>query len=141
MLTGAHAQDFGEGWLHDYKVYLELMEELLDPTKAPPVDNFPILRWVPSMFADWKRKAPIARSALLHVFGALMTHAKKSHQGSFKSLIPQLLRESSDPSTPPAGRLSEEDIKLMMGGMLYVLSVCLLLSILSLQPMIQLDMT
>ncbi|MCJ1399408.1 hypothetical protein MMC11_002610 [Xylographa trunciseda] len=118
MLSGAPVQDFGESWIHDYHDYLELFEELLDPATSPPVDVFPVLRWVPAMFAEWKRKAPIARRALLHAFGVMMTHAKQDRQGSFPSLIPKLLRQASDPSTPPEERISEVDIKCLMGGML-----------------------
>lgn len=135
MLSGAPIQDFDKAWVNDYHFGLDLMEELLDATKSPPVDNFPILRWVPSIFAEWKRKAPRARKVLLNAHSSLMDQAKKERQGSFQALIPQLLRESKDPSTMPKERLSEHEIKMMMGGMLYVLLMlntfqCILLPVL-----------
>jgi hypothetical protein len=120
-LSGVPVEDLGEHWLQEYSDYLDLMEELVDPANAPPVDNFAVLRLVPSMFAEWKRKVPGAKKALLSVFGAMMSESKKHVHSSFPSLIPELLRQtSSDPSAAPAGLGSEQEIKFMMGGMLYV---------------------
>jgi len=121
MLTGAPVEDLGEHWVHDYHYSQGLMEELVDPASAPPVDIFPILRWVPSFFAEWKRKAPLTRKALLHAYGVIMKQAKQPRHGKFQSLIPKLLEQSVDPSTAPDGRFTEQEIKLMMGGMLYVI--------------------
>ncbi|GIC87819.1 uncharacterized protein Aud_004210 [Aspergillus udagawae] len=118
MLSGAPVEEFGEHWIHDYHYSQGLMEELVDPASAPPVDIFPILRWVPSIFAEWKRKAPLTRKALLYAYGVMMNQAKKARHGSFQSLIPKLLEQSVDPSTAPDGRFTEQEIKLMMGGML-----------------------
>jgi hypothetical protein len=120
MLSGAPVEDLGENWIHDYHYSQGLMEELVDPASAPPVDIFPILRWVPSFFAEWKRKAPLTRKALLHAYGVIMKQAKQPRHGKFQSLIPKLLEQSVDPSTAPDGRFTEQEIKLMMGGMLYV---------------------
>ncbi|KAH8597601.1 cytochrome P450 [Bisporella sp. PMI_857] len=118
MLSGAPVQEFGKSWIHDYHASQVLFEDLLDPGTAPPVDIFPILRWVPSMFAEWKRKAPLARKLLLRTYGVMMAQAKKERRGDFQSLIPKLLRQAEDPTFPEDGRFSEKDIEFMMGGIL-----------------------
>ncbi|KAL2871742.1 cytochrome P450 [Aspergillus lucknowensis] len=118
MLSGSPVEDYDENWVHDYHYSQGLMEELVDPASAPPVDIFPILRWVPAIFAGWKGKAIKTRKALLYAYGAMMNQAKKARHGTFQSLIPRLLEQSVDPSTAPEGRFTEQEIKLMMGGML-----------------------
>ena len=94
--------------------------ELLDPYTLP-ANLFPMLRWVPSMFADWKRKAPIARKYLLDVYEVMMDHSRKSlkrHGGSFTSIamIPKLLRESPKLANPR----EELERTTFMGGILSV---------------------
>ncbi|KAL9094344.1 MAG: hypothetical protein Q9165_003485 [Trypethelium subeluteriae] len=118
MLSGAPLEEFDPGWVQDYNISQELMTELFDPDKAPPVDIFPILRWMPAIFAEWKRKAPKARKALLHAYDVLITQAKKDRTCSFQPLIPKLITQSLDPSTPADGRFTDQEIKVMMGGML-----------------------
>ena len=125
MLSGAPiqelVQDFGKRWIDDYWFSQQLWTELLDPIN-PPVDIFPILRWVPSMFAKWKRKAPIARKYLIGAYEGLMDQSRKSlerHGGSFTllSMIPKLLRES-----PEANAQEEIERTTFMGGLLSVFS-------------------
>ncbi len=126
MLSGApiqeFVQDFGKRWIDDYWLSQQLWIELLDPIN-PPVDLFPILRWVPSMFAKWKRKAPIARKHLIQAYEGLMDQSRKSlerHGGSFSSLsmIPKLLRESPNLANAQA----EMERTTFMGGILSVFS-------------------
>jgi hypothetical protein len=121
MMSGAPIQDFiqefGKSWIDDYYLSQQLWIELLDPTN-PPVDLFPILRWVPSVFAKWKRKAPIARKYLLQAYGGLVAQARKSLKrqgGSFSSLsiIPKLLRQA-----PDATAEEEMGMTVFMGGLL-----------------------
>ena len=123
MMSGApvqeFVQDFGERWVDDYWLSQQLWAEILDPTNA--VNVFPILDWVPSALAKWKRKAPIARKYLIDAYEGLMHQSRKSlerHGGSFSSLpmIPKLLRES-----PKLANAQEELARTtFMGGILSV---------------------
>ena len=122
MLSGTpiqeYVQDFGKGWIDDYWLSQQLWIELLDPIH-PPVDYFPILRWVPSTFANWKRKAPIARRYLIEAYERLMHQSRKSLDrldGSFTpfSMIPKLLRESPNLANAHA----EMERTTYMGGVL-----------------------
>ncbi|GIJ81548.1 hypothetical protein Asppvi_000047 [Aspergillus pseudoviridinutans] len=121
MMSGApiqdFVQDFGKQWIDDYGLSQQLWIELLDPTN-PPVDLFPILRWVPAMFAEWKRKAPVARKYLLDAYNGLILQAEKSMQrqgGTLSSLaiIPKLLRQASNTFTNDEGL----DMTVFMGGL------------------------
>nr|UYO77214.1 cytochrome P450 [Trichoderma crystalligenum] len=121
MMSGSSIQsyirDFGKKWIDDYNLSQQLWIELLDPTN-PPVDLFPILRWVPAMLAEWKRKAPIARKYLLDAYNGLIFQAEKSMKsqgGTFSSMaiIPKLLRQASDTFTNDEGL----DMTVFMGGL------------------------
>ena len=126
MLSGVpiqdFVQDFGKGWIDDYWLSQQLWIELLNPID-PPVDLFPILRWVPLMFAEWKRKAPIARKYLIQAYEGLMHQSRQSLKrqgGSFNSLsmIPKLLQESPNLANAQA----EMERTTFMGGVLSVFS-------------------
>ncbi|KAK3382212.1 cytochrome P450 [Lasiosphaeria ovina] len=116
MISGAQVHDLGDSWVRDYNRVQHEFEDLLDPATAPPIDIFPILQWVPAMFAEWKRKAPATRKALLKSYGALMAHAKKPHNNTIQPLATKLLQRAADPETPPEGRFSEQEITMLMGG-------------------------
>lgn len=122
MMSGApiedYVQDFGKKWIDDYNLSQRLWIELLDPTN-PPVDLFPVLRWVPAVFAQWKHKAPVARKYLLSAYNDLILQAEKrmkSQGGTFSPLaiIPKLLRQASDTFTNEEGL----DMTVFMGGLL-----------------------
>nr|UIK22909.1 cytochrome P450 [Trichoderma rhododendri] len=121
MMSGAsiqtYVEDFGKKWIDDYNLSQQLWVELLSPI-SPPVDLFPILRWVPAIFSEWKRKAPIARKYLLDAYDGLIFQSKKamkSEGGSLSSLaiIPKLLRQSADTFTNDEGM----DMVMFMGGL------------------------
>ena len=125
MMSGApiqeFVQDFGKRWIDDYWLSQQLWAELLDPTNG--VNVFPILRLVPTVFAKWKRKAPIARKYLIEAYEGLMNQSRKSlerHGGSFSllSMIPKLLRESPN----LANAQKEMERTTFMGGILSVFS-------------------
>ena len=126
MMSGAPVEDlvrdFGKRWIDDYWLSQELWAEMLDPTNHANV--FPALRWVPSVFAKWKRRAPMARNHLIGAYKGLMNQSLKSlerHGGSFSSLsiIPKLLRES--PSL--ANAHEEMERTTFLGGILSVLRI------------------
>jgi hypothetical protein len=138
MVTGAPldniTQEFGRRWIDNYYDAQQLWFEMLNP--AFPAYLFPVLRWIPAKFAEYKRKAPIARRALLHVWGSLVDEGKKTFKqggGSFTrlALVPRLLSETLDPSNPRIfsdytdTTIEEEQVNLavFMGGILSVLTL------------------
>jgi cytochrome P450 len=116
VMAGAPVEAFGDSFIHDYHMMTIIFEEIMVSGAA---DIIPFLRWVPAIFSDWKRRAPVIRKAVLQAYDALMSVAKVEHGGSFRGLIPTLLSQSADPATAPEMRLSETEIKVMMGGLLY----------------------
>jgi hypothetical protein len=135
MVTGAPfeniTKEFGRRWIDNYYDAQQLWFEMLNPTL--PAYLFPILRWLPAKFAEYKRKAPIARKALLHVWGSLVDEGKKTFKqggGAFTplALVPKLLSEVPDPSNPRIfseykdTTTEEEQVNLavFMGGLLLV---------------------
>lgn len=119
VLAGAPVEAFDGGFIHDYNLMTIVFEEIMVSGAA---DIIPFLRWVPAMFSSWKRQAPVVRKAVLKAYDTLMRVAKTDHGGSIRGLIPTLLSQSVDPETEPDLRMSETEIKIMMGGLLYVLS-------------------
>ncbi|KIA75329.1 hypothetical protein HK57_00208 [Aspergillus ustus] len=119
MMSGANVENFGKHWVHEYHASQGMFESLLDPGQSPPVDIFPVLRWVPFIFASWKRKAQVTRKALLSAYGVMMAHAKKGRHGpTSEFLIPKLLQQSADQETASEGRFTEQEITWLTGGML-----------------------
>lgn len=106
-------QGFGDRFFQTQKDFLRLMV----PGAAPPVDIFPILRYVPERFAAWKTEARRVRKVLLEdawrLFSAAEAHLvqiEETEPGSsthFEGLITKLLRErrsaSSGSSTSKGG--------------------------------------
>lgn len=117
FIAGAPVEAFADNFIHDYHMMTIVFEELMVSGAA---DIIPFLRWIPAMFSDWKRRAPVVRKAVLQAYDALMDVAKMDRGGTFRGLIPTLLSQSAESTTAPELRLSETEIKVMMGGLLYV---------------------
>jgi cytochrome P450 len=115
LMAGAPVEALGRSFVHDYNKMVIDFEEIMVSGAA---DIIPILRWVPKIFSSWKKRAPVIRKAVLKSYDRLMSVAKFDHGGSFNGLIPTLLGKSDDPSTPDEQRLTEDEIKVMMGGLL-----------------------
>jgi Cytochrome P450 len=116
QLTGAPVELFGRKYVHEYHEMTVALEDIMVSRAA---DIIPILRWVPAMFAEWKRRAPVVRKQVLDAYTQLVTVTKTHHAGSYKGLIPKLLSQSVDPATEPSHRMTEMEITMMMGGLLY----------------------
>ena len=123
MFSGAPLEDFletyGEQWMDQYYLSQMLFVPLLNPLD-PAANIFPMLRWVPSVFAGWRRQALVARKAMLDAYDTLIAQAKKSLErqgGSFSSssLIPRMLRRAPDTFI---SRHDGTNQKIYMGGML-----------------------
>lgn len=115
VMAGAPVEAFGRSFVHDYNQMVIVFEEIMVSGAA---DIIPILRWVPKAFSSWKKRAPAIRQAVLNSYNKLMSVAKVEHGGSFTGLIPALLGKSQDPTTSDEQRLTEDEIKVMMGGLL-----------------------
>ncbi|KAK9792845.1 putative Cytochrome P450 [Seiridium cardinale] len=81
--------------------------ELLTPGIAPPVDMFPILKYVPGFLASWKRKARTFHkeqkgfyTVMLQCANEQKTRIETKHDTSmYESLMTKLLRDRADGKT------------------------------------------
>ncbi|KAK5690382.1 hypothetical protein LTR97_012250 [Elasticomyces elasticus] len=116
VMAGANVEALGKNFVHEYHQMTIVFEEIMVSGAA---DIIPFLRWMPASFgAGWKKRAPVIRKAVLKAYDKLMSVAKVDHGGSFSGLIPTLLQQSRDPKTEKDLRMSEPEIKVMMGGLL-----------------------
>lgn len=117
QITGAPVEHFGRQYVHDYH---QMTIDLEDIMVSRAADIIPLLRWVPARFASWKRHAPTVRKQVLNAYNKVMDVAKQHHgaTGSYHAIIPKLLSDSVDPNTDPNHRMTETEIKMMMGGLL-----------------------
>jgi cytochrome P450 len=89
--------DYGEKVCHAQDVLLELIL----PGAAPPVDIFPILKYVPEFLAKWKSHARYVRKCMVDDAHNYLIGAKKTYghmvndpdSVGFDSLLPKIMKE------------------------------------------------
>lgn len=119
---GRRLEDLPKDWATRYLATQHEWVHLLDPSQVPPIDMFPFLKWIPSTFAAWKRRAKHVRKGLSEAYTALVDHAHQSDKNDnngqkFESLVERLLRQNRTTSGEVAS-LSRRDIAFIVGGVL-----------------------
>ncbi|KAH7311277.1 cytochrome P450 21 [Stachybotrys elegans] len=92
--------------------------EILEPNNAPPIEIFPILRYVPSFLAKWKHRTSVLREKLYNVYDTNLEGAKvlfRTESYQHEPLVPHLLRkrEMGDKLS-----MSDDELTLFAGGLL-----------------------
>ncbi|OCK74678.1 putative cytochrome P450 oxidoreductase [Lepidopterella palustris CBS 459.81] len=64
LTFGQRAPTYDSWWGHNVYEILEGLLEAMEPGANPPVDEYPILQYLPKRFFFWKRRAWAAREAL-----------------------------------------------------------------------------
>ena len=114
FVAGTSPQGLGDGWIKKYPDAQRLFVQLIVPEQSPRMDIFPILRWVPSLFAGWKRKAILTRQILLETWQPLVEAGRKSQGKYLTSFASKVVRQVSDRKL----NLSEDEITVLVGGLL-----------------------
>lgn len=122
-ITGQRLEDrekeFPNRFFHAQEKWLELLE----PGNAPPVDMFPVLRWIPETFANWKTKAKYVQDYMLEEYQGFFETAKGlrsrdiGETPAFRSLMTKII-EDQDEQKERANPLSDDEIAYMGGGLL-----------------------
>lgn len=96
--------------------------DLLNPSSAPPVGMFPILKYLPAFLAKWKGKAAGVRKNQQYFYSMMLNSAKeelKKHKagenekpGGFLSLMARLLQEQNN-----KGGFDDHQLAYMGGGL------------------------
>jgi hypothetical protein len=94
--------DYGEKVCHAQDVLLELIL----PGAVPPVDIFPILKYVPEILAKWKAHARYVRKCMVDDADNYLIGAKKMYgqmvrgpdSVGFDSLLPKIMKEQAGAS-------------------------------------------
>ncbi|KAK1982511.1 cytochrome P450 [Colletotrichum cereale] len=103
VISGQSVAESGVGSTEYFFEAQETWLKFLTPARAPPVDVFPVMKYIPTFLASWKREAASLQSATMKIMyhmldGAKMQHSKIS-QGTKSaengSLMAQLLGEAS----------------------------------------------
>ncbi|KAI2613413.1 cytochrome P450 [Hypoxylon sp. NC1633] len=113
FMAGVSPEDLGKNWIQEYHNSQRMFLKYIDPEYFPRVDIFPILRWVPAVFAEWKRKAGITREAIIDAWKPLIEAGRNFQRGSFRSFSTKLVTQASDPSV----NLSEAELPVFIGGL------------------------
>ncbi|CAH0023304.1 unnamed protein product [Clonostachys rhizophaga] len=118
--------DFADRFFSIQKVWLELLE----PGKAPPVDAFPFLRWVPERFALWKSNARMVRKFMLEsYFSYLETALESGHdakekgggsQRRFQSVLSRIMEDEEAEREKPNAKatFSHDELAYVGGGLI-----------------------
>ncbi|KAF7518253.1 hypothetical protein G7054_g13511 [Neopestalotiopsis clavispora] len=105
--TGQRLNDVAPDYADKLYHSQEEMLTLLLPGSAPPVDVFPILKYVPGFLAKWKGHARyvakcIREDANNHLMGAKKTYQqilKDPESVRFDSLLPKMMKEQENGNT------------------------------------------
>ncbi|KAK2045728.1 cytochrome P450 [Colletotrichum somersetense] len=103
IVGGQGIAESGAGSTDYYFEAQETWLKFLTPARAPPVDIFPAMKYIPTFLASWKREAASLHSATMEIMyhmldGAKIQHAKISQgtkSAENRSLMIQLLGEES----------------------------------------------
>lgn len=96
--------------------------DLLTPGVAPPVDIFPILKYIPEFMAKWKRKARNVHKNQKGFYQMMLESAKRqesligsgNERDTYECLMAKLLRERKDSKTA----LDDSQLMYLGGGLL-----------------------
>lgn len=103
--------------LRTYFYRQQLVTELLEPGKTPPVDFIAPLRWLPTFLAKWKRDAYFVRKHQDAFYGEMLAGATSNRQrrkegdksiGEYEPVMTRLLGEG----------MPEREVKWLAGGLL-----------------------
>ncbi|EFQ35333.1 cytochrome P450 [Colletotrichum graminicola] len=103
IIGGQGVAESGVGSTEYYFEVQETWVKFLTPARAPPVDIFPAMKYIPTFLASWKREAATLHSATMKIMYHMLDGAKIQHakiiQGTKStenmSLMVQLLGEES----------------------------------------------
>ncbi|KAK9781621.1 putative Cytochrome P450 [Seiridium cardinale] len=102
-ITGERLDDLPADYADKVCHAQEVMLELILPGAAPPVDIFPILKYVPEFLAKWKSRARYVRKCLVDDANSYLVSAQRTYQQlvqdpdsvGFDSLLPKIMKEQS----------------------------------------------
>lgn len=106
--------DVSPALLKTYFRRQNILTDLLEPGKTPPVDFVPPLRWLPAFMAPWKRNARFVRAHQDAFYGELVTKARERQQRGeeghrhYNAVMVRLLNEG----------MPEREVKWLAGGLL-----------------------
>ncbi|ETS75437.1 hypothetical protein PFICI_12381 [Pestalotiopsis fici W106-1] len=105
--TGERLEDAPSDYTEKLYHAQDVLLPLILPGAAPPVDIFPILKYVPGFLAKWKGRARYASKCMRddannHLMGAKKTYQqilKDPDSVRFDSLLPKIMKEQDDGNT------------------------------------------
>lgn len=112
-MAGVTPYDLGEGWIRRYQSAQRMFLGHLDPDQSPRVDIFPVLRWVPWLLSQQKRKAKVARQALLDTWRPIMDAGRSAKKASMTSFSSKILDKADDPSI----KFTDDEVSVFIGGL------------------------
>ncbi|KZL85875.1 cytochrome p450 [Colletotrichum incanum] len=101
LLSGQGVSESGVASTEKYFKVQDTWVKFLTPARAPPVDVFPMMKYIPKYFASWKREAAALSLAMRRTMYHMLDGAKAQHasitQGlrsaENESIMTKLIRE------------------------------------------------
>ncbi|KAI0188233.1 cytochrome P450 [Astrocystis sublimbata] len=113
FMAGVRPQDLGEDWIRRYQAAQRMFLGYLDPDQSPRADIFPVLRWVPWLLSENKRKAKVTRQALLDTWKPVMDAGRSGRKGSMTPFSSKVLAQAADPSV----NFTDDEVNVFIGGL------------------------
>ncbi|KAI1854086.1 hypothetical protein JX265_003591 [Neoarthrinium moseri] len=113
FMAGVTPRDLGENWMQQYHYAQRMFLGYLDPDQSPRFDIFPILRWVPFLASDKKRKAIATRKALLDTWKPIMDAGKSDRQPLFAPFSSKVLKQATDSTI----NFTDDEVNVFVGGL------------------------
>ncbi|EXJ83042.1 hypothetical protein A1O3_06859 [Capronia epimyces CBS 606.96] len=102
IVFGQRADKYEDFWGHTVYEVMEHFSSVMEPGSSPPVEIFPVLKWIPESMALWKRRAMDARRSMDAAWGEARARveARRAKGIQRDCIIDHLLDEYNEKGWP-----------------------------------------
>ncbi|OQU97044.1 hypothetical protein CLAIMM_03047 [Cladophialophora immunda] len=111
LVFGQRAKSYEDFWGHCVYDALDRFGEALEPGANPPVDEFPILKYLPEFMSPWKTRAKHAGKVMNKIWGEARRRVdERRRRGDIRTSLGSLADKLLDEYTEKGSPLSKQEL-------------------------------